>query len=743
MALTRLRSGWLTPGRRAVLVIVATVLAGNVLYLLGQADSSPLTWTSSVVTVYCHLSCGRPAIDPNVGFITQPLGHLASSMVLHGHWPYWNPFEGLGQPLLGEMQSAALFPLAWLLIMPAGLLWFHISLEIVAGLATYAVLRRLDLDSTWAMVGGCLFALNGTFAWLGNAVLNPVCLLPLTILGAEYIIDGVRWNRPTRWPLFAIALALGLYAGFPEVAYLDLLLVAGWVLVRLWHLENANRWRAIRTFALAGAGGLALALPVIVPFADFMKVADIGHHAHGMFSGSHLGRGDATMFLDPYFFGTIFSNMNAAPVWGGIGGYITVSVFTLALVGAFSTRQRAIRRYLVAFVVLAMLGMFNMWGLRAWWNVLPFVQSTDFARYAMPAVEFALIVLAALGLQRLAGESAALRAVRRSALLVTGALIVLTWATRYLNAGHVLITKQRIIFALLQAAPWVVLALMVGATALSRKVKPAAVLGALLVLESLAYFVVPTALSPKSYVFDEAPITYLQTHQGEYRFLDFAVLWANWGSQFRLHELSSIDLPYPADMTRYIRRHLDPDLPASNQFVPHGGVAGIVRQEHLVADHFAAYEAAGVKYLMIPANVPITSDLLRSGVRRVFSDYKAIIFEMPHPAPLFSAPGCTVHYVNDYKAHVNCPTQSTLTYRELKMKGWTATARGFGAGTATLPISTTGEVFQSVSVPAGEGIVTFNFTPPNEREALVIGLLGLLAVTAGTLVTIRRERKQR
>ena len=146
---------------------------------------------------------------------------------------------------------------------------------------------------------------------------------------------------------------------------------------------------------------------------------------------------------------------------------------------------------------------------------------------------------------------------------------------------------------------------------------------------------------------------------------------------------------------------------------------------------------------MIPANVPITSDLLRSGVRRVFSDYKAIIFEMPHPAPLFSAPGCTVHYVNDYTAHVNCPTESTLTYRELKMKGWTATARGFGAGTTTLPISTTGEVFQSVSVPAGEGVVTFNFTPPHEKEALVIGLLGLLAVTAGSVVTIRRERKQR
>ena len=50
-------------------------------------------------------------IDPNVGFITQSLGHLAALDILHGHLPWWNYFEGLGQPLAGEMQSAALFPL--------------------------------------------------------------------------------------------------------------------------------------------------------------------------------------------------------------------------------------------------------------------------------------------------------------------------------------------------------------------------------------------------------------------------------------------------------------------------------------------------------------------------------------------------------------------------------------------------------------------------------------------------------
>ena len=38
-------------------------------------------------------------IDPNVGFVTEADGHLAALDLLHGHLPWWNYFEGLGQPL--------------------------------------------------------------------------------------------------------------------------------------------------------------------------------------------------------------------------------------------------------------------------------------------------------------------------------------------------------------------------------------------------------------------------------------------------------------------------------------------------------------------------------------------------------------------------------------------------------------------------------------------------------------------
>jgi hypothetical protein len=63
---------------------------------------------------------GFPTIDPNAGFTSFVLGARAASDLLSGHLPLWNHYEGLGTPLLGEMQSAALFPPTLLLAFPHG-----------------------------------------------------------------------------------------------------------------------------------------------------------------------------------------------------------------------------------------------------------------------------------------------------------------------------------------------------------------------------------------------------------------------------------------------------------------------------------------------------------------------------------------------------------------------------------------------------------------------------------------------
>ena len=63
---------------------------------------------------------GYPHIDGDIAYTTQALGHLAAVDWLRGVVPWWNPYSGIGLPLAGEYQPAALFPPTLLMALPNG-----------------------------------------------------------------------------------------------------------------------------------------------------------------------------------------------------------------------------------------------------------------------------------------------------------------------------------------------------------------------------------------------------------------------------------------------------------------------------------------------------------------------------------------------------------------------------------------------------------------------------------------------
>jgi uncharacterized membrane protein YfhO len=87
----------------------------------------------------------------------------------------------------------------------------------------------------------------------------------------------------------------------------------------------------------------------------------------------------------------------------------------------------------------------------------------------------------------------------------------------------------------------------------------------------------------------------------------------------------------------------------------------------------------------------------------------------------------------DDKATLNCTTATTLLRTELSMKGWKAFVNG-----KEVPITTVHRVYQEVPVPSGHSIVTYSFSPPHERDALIVGFLGGLFLI-GSLVNERRR----
>ena len=724
----------LPPSTVPVVVIIVMVLLGNFMYVSGLANNDPISWTAGISHSICRVTCGRPMIDPNVGFLTQPLGHLSAMDLLHGHMPWWNPYEGLGQPLAGEMQGAALFPLTLLFALSSGLMWFHVILEIIAGLCTYFLARRLSIPLIFATAAGALFALNGTFAWLGNAVLNPVAFLPMLLLGIEMIIDAAGARRRGGWYLAALALALSIYAGFPEVAYLDALLAGAWAVVRWFSLEREPRLVAARRLGLAAVVGAVLSLPISVPFLDFLKVANVGGHVAASDGVAFLSPQAGPMLLDPYIYGTILSNRNAIDGWGGIGGYFSVSIAALALLGLFGARHRALRIVLGAWVTFGLLGAFNLLGMRRVWNIVPRMDTVALSRYIFPSAEMALIILAALGLMDFA-ES--VRARRIYWLTTVVALALLTWGAldaSAINNGVVLTNKARIIFMGLHALPFIAVGLLLVLGIFARWRHTPLLIALVLVGEALLLFFVPTAEAPKQITVDQAPITFLQTHQGEQRYLDFAVLYPNWGTQYNVYSLSAIDLPFPNRFANLLATTLYPSLSPSNQFVVQGGMTGVIKQEADLVAHFTAFEAASVKYLLIPSKVVISPALTALGVTRVFSDSLATIYQMPHPRPFYTtAAPCQITSTTIDAATVTCTHATTLLRTELAMAGWHATVNG-----RAVPITTAENAYQSITIPAGRSDVAFTFLPPHETLALAGGAVALLFLLGAWVVDRRR-----
>ena len=711
---------WTVP----VVLIVLTVLAGNAIYVLGLGNNDPISWTAGISQHLCRLVCSRQAIDPNVGFITQSLGHQAATDLLHGHMPWWNYFEGLGQPLAGEMQSAALFPLTLLFALSSGLVWFHVTLEVIAGISTYFLARRLSMPIFMATVAGMLFALNGTYAWLGNSVLNPVAFLPMLLLGIEMIIESAPSTSKRGWYIAAIALALSMYAGFPEVAYFDGLFAGAWAILRLFAVPSEQRLRVLRRLGLGGLVGIVLSLPILVPFYDFMKVAFVGSHTAAVLGVVRLPTQAISAFFDPYVYGTIFNSTNVPSVWGEIGGYFGASICAVAIVGLFGSRHRALRIFLAVWTLVGLAGALDFLHFRVLWNLIPLVSTAAFPRYIMPSCEMAVVVLAGFGLVDFTQSTKAKRLLTSTTVLMVFVLLWCANEARPYNKGVVLSHKARIILIGLDLIPFIALALLLIVSRFYKARITPLLIALVVVGEALLLFIVPTVGSPKEINIDYAPIQYLQQHEGQYRFVDFAVLYPNWGTEFGLNSLSSIDLPYPQNFKNFIEQNLYPGLTPGNQFVIKGGLQGVEKQEAELATHFQAYENASVKYLLIPIQVVLSPALTKLGVTKVFSGTLASVYQLPNPRGLFSTStsSCTVSSTNDNVATVNCSKPgATLLRTELSMNGWKATVNGKPA-----TITTIDGVYQQIDLPNGHSVVEYSFFPPHERYALLAGLLACL-----------------
>ncbi len=377
--------------------IAIAVLVANAPDLLHLVTANPLVLNAALTPTVSGSLPGLPYLDGNAGFTMQALGHLADLDWLHGHIPWWNPYEGVGSPLAGEMQSGAFFPLTFLLLLHQGVLLLRVSLELITGWSTYFLVRRLGVGRTFATAAGVAFGLCGTLAWLAHAPIRPVALLPLCLIGVERAIEAAREHRRGGWRLLAVALALSVLAGFPETSFIDAVFVALWAVLRLVGAGRAVWLRALARMVGGVVVGVALAAPLLVAFADYLPYGYVGAHTGGVATASLPSAGLAQLLL-PYSLGPIFGFQSApgmpdqlTALWSGVGGFLSVTVIAAGLVGLVGSRLRTLRVGLGAWILLCLLRTFGFPPVVHLMAAVPGLRLTAFYRYSDPSWELAAV----------------------------------------------------------------------------------------------------------------------------------------------------------------------------------------------------------------------------------------------------------------------------------------------------------------------------------------------------------------
>jgi hypothetical protein len=678
-----------------MLAIAAVVVLANAPSLLAFSSSSPLGPRSGIVSsVTPGPLPGERAIDPNDGYVSQALGRRAALDWADLHVPWWNPYEGTGAPLAGELQSGAFFPPTLLTLLPNGLLYEHVLLEILAGLCTYLLLRRLSLGRWASAAGGIAFALNGTFAWFAHAPVNPVAFLPALLLGVELAFSAAVAGRRGGWWLVAVAGAASFYAGFPEVAFIGALLGLCWF---GWRCGCLGRGR-LSAFAWKGASGALagtlLSAPLLVASLDYIDEATLGAHAGSLAGATHLPLRALPQLVLPYAYGPIFAfgdpKLVLTGIWGHVGGFLSTSVLLLALLGLVSPGRRGLRLTLLAWIALSLARIYGA-PLGGVLGLVPGMSHIAFYRYAFPAVELAAVVLAAIGLDALARGS--LSRTRLAAVTATMLAVVAVAAlgARSLPHHHYLAL----------AAVWG--ALVVLAVAAVRQVWLVALIVA---VDAFVLFVLPQASAPRSVEVDRAPVEFLQRQLGTSRFFTLGPLQPNYGSYFGIGSLNVNDVPVPSAFARYVHARLD-DVVDPMVFVGNDGggrprSAPSPGQELL--RNLPAYRAASVAYVLTPAGQPLRRNPAFTLALRTPSTR---IYRLAGTTPYFTATGCAVESGARDSARLSCPHPARLVRRETYLRGWSARIDGRPASVQRFD-----GLFQTVAVAAGTHRISFSYSPP-------------------------------
>jgi hypothetical protein len=334
--------------------------------------------------------------DFNVEFF--PLARAVASIVQGGELPLWNPWSDGGQPLLADPQTAAWYPLNWIL---PWLVHGNDSRSLVAfeahtvfhyfliGLFMYLLARHTIGSRLGALVAAITFAFSGlmtSYPMQQVPILRTAVWMPLLLLCLIRAFD----LRSIRWAIAAaVTLAIDIVAGHPQLLLFQLYGLTIYLAYRVWQAWPARRAAVsmIGLYGLFGILGFSLAAIQLLPTYEFMRISD---RASADYKFTAVGFSPFEFLLDAV----------APRIIGGLPPYIGILPLILAFLAVRFVRDR----FLPFCVLLAAFGLVVSFGGNTFFHSVLYLLAPGIALFQH---QERAIYLYVLGMALLAGYGAA------------------------------------------------------------------------------------------------------------------------------------------------------------------------------------------------------------------------------------------------------------------------------------------------------------------------------------------------
>lgn len=336
-------------------------------------------------------------------WVNEPNPYIIKEAMDEGSVPSWNPSEGLGMPLLGNLNTEVFNPLkVFLNLHPSPVLQdiFFLLRLFIMGLFTFLFLREMKLSQIPSLLGGSFFMLSGYAAWWINLhPLSTVMYMPAVFYFYE------RWNvRNDR----KNAAFMALFFCFAILAGKLSEIITGTTLLFFYGIFKGissdgfkglvREWMKL---TLIVATGLLLSAAAFLPFYELHEVASPIAKAIRTGASSHtLPLLSSVSLWQPFFLGKNYfysSWFNYEP-----RAMLMYAGMTVLLLSFYS--QLSLRNYgkLLPFTVFSLLLFLQVYGLMPYQFVthIPVFRDVNYLKYN-GMLYFSLSVLSAHSLEHL------------------------------------------------------------------------------------------------------------------------------------------------------------------------------------------------------------------------------------------------------------------------------------------------------------------------------------------------------